>query len=60
MVAIVINDTITYCRQHVIDLWLEERKDLEKTLQGDNRESLNNGPPKSRAKTMENRMEQLE
>ncbi len=44
----------------VIDVWLAERRDLEKNLQGGDGASLNNDSPAPRMETLENRVEQLE
>ena len=44
----------------VIDVWLAERRDQEKDLQGGDGASLNDGSPVPRMGTLENRVEQLE
>ena len=44
----------------VIDVWLAERRDQERDLQGGDEASLNDGSPVPRMGTLENRVEQLE
>ena len=44
----------------VIDVWLAERRDQERDLQGGDEASLNDGSPVPRMGTLEDRVEQLE